>query len=605
MRSAVALVALAAGAGAAGSATATPGPDSVAVLANANLEGSVALALRYAEARAVPLDRVCLLPVPEGPDVPLAVYLEAIEGPFRACLDAAGATADIEAVVLARGVPLRVVLPPEVGGGRVSLAAALGLWNTRRLETDAPVLGLPPGRLVPCGPEAMCLGAAWRNGYSGGRFSPGWSLDSVGIRHAPLLVTALFGRTDADAARLVEQSLASDGAGPGAGVVMLMAGADPARGALDGEYDFVALALEARGLPVARVPFEADLAGERLAGFVTGTASLGRTIEGNVFEPGALVDNLTSFGAVAENFDPGGAEAQVSVARWVAAGATGVHGTTDEPLNNCFPSRRFLVDAADGATLAEAFHSNLPFAYWHNLVLGDPMAAPHAVRPVVEVRVPVDTEGPFEAVATDPANRGAPDLRLLVDGERVAEGTGELSVCAEPDVSTHTWLVVAQAADDDSPGAYWRPKGWRAVELPLRPMPGGCTVPDAGLVPDAGAVPDAAEVVDAAPVPDAAEAPDVGPVSDGAAGDTDAAVVVDLGQGPADAQRTPGMADAVGGVTEETDAVAAGGAVRRGGGSGGCELALVPSGDGRWAGALLLALSVGRARRVRRRPRGA
>jgi hypothetical protein len=602
------------GAASARPATATPGPDSVAILANADVPGSVALAEAYAEARAVPPNRICALPLPPGPDIGLDVFRAALETPLRACLDAAGVTAEIEAIVLMRGVPLRVSLPAASGGGRVSLAAALGLWNTRRLADDTPVLGLAPGRLVPCGGEAMCLGAAWRNGYSGGRFRPGWSLDAVGIRHAPMLVTALFARSDADAARLIDQSVASDGVGPAEGVVMLMAGADPARGALDVEYDFVETALMTRGVPVARLPFEADRSGERLAGFVTGTASLGRAIEGNDFAPGALVDNLTSFGAVAENFDPGGAEAQVSIARWVAAGATGVHGTTDEPLNNCFPSRAFLVDAADGATLAEAFHSNLPFAYWHNLVLGDPMAAPHAIRPEVEIRPPDGAPGRVFITAGDPAGRGAPALRLLVDGIAVAAGTGELEVCAVPDETPRTWLAVAQAVDDDSPGAFWQPKGWRAVTLPLRPEAGACAAEDAATPPpdaEAGSSDAALPRADAMPgTPDfegpperdlgggegldagTLPVPDAHPVGDGAS--------PDAGAFAADARSTT------------PDGAAPVGAVQRGGGSGGGCMVSAPGGPTGGAGSrtpaalvALFALATAAGRRIRRRPRAA
>ena len=118
-------------------------------------------------------------------------------------------------------------------------------------------------------------------------------------------------------------------------------------------------------------------------------AGLGTTIEANQYAPGALIDNLTSFGAVPGNFvDPaaGGQQSQVSVCRWLRAGATGVHGTVDEPLSNCFPSRQFLADYRAGATLAEAYGRNLPYVYWKNLVIGDPMTAPYATRPRIDLR---------------------------------------------------------------------------------------------------------------------------------------------------------------------------------------------------------------------------
>ncbi|MFK7989303.1 MAG: hypothetical protein AB8I08_25015 [Sandaracinaceae bacterium] len=97
-----------------------------------------------------------------------------------------------------------------------------------------------------------------------------------------------------------------------------------------------------------------------------------------------MAGNLTSFGARPINFRETG-ESQVSIARWVTAGVAGVHGTVAEPLNNCFPDRELLVRYVDGSTLAEAFHLTMPFVYWRNLVLGDPMAAPFAERPTLTV----------------------------------------------------------------------------------------------------------------------------------------------------------------------------------------------------------------------------
>ena len=74
------------------------------------------------------------------------------------------------------------------------------------------------------------------------------------------------------------------------------------------------------------------------------------------------------------NFDSDG-NVQVSVSRWVAQGVAGIHGTTAEPISNAFPHRRFLVDYVKGFTLAESFARNLPFIYWRNLILGDPILA--------------------------------------------------------------------------------------------------------------------------------------------------------------------------------------------------------------------------------------
>jgi MYXO-CTERM domain-containing protein len=290
-----------------------------------------------------------------------------------------------------------------------------------------------------------------------------------------------------------------------------MDGSDAARGALDHEYDPVIAALQERGFTdVSRVPFDANLTGRSLASFITGTASLGETIEGNTFRPGALVDNLTSFGAVPQNFEPTG-ESQVSIARWVAMGVAGVHGTTDEPLNNVFPARWFVVDYVDGATLAEAYLARMPYTYWHNLVLGDPMLAPYAIRPEVVVEGVVDGESVgaprrITVHASDPEGMGIATVVLYVDGVEVARADGaDLETCLSVPAGTRVQLLaVAQKLDDDSDRGRHRPKGWTSLRIDSPGTTGDCPadMPDAGPRPDAASLPDAGPMSpDAGPTP--------------------------------------------------------------------------------------------------------
>ena len=465
-------------------ARATPAPDSVAVLANADVPGSVALAARYAEARSIPAAQVCALPLPTGADMSFEEFDTLLRQPFDACL---GAVRDrIEAVVIVRGVPLRTGTP---SGARISVAAALGVWDST-LPDGSPVLGSPPGVTADCG-GTPCLRARLPNAYGGEPFRAGWSFETSDMFHRPVLVTMLHGRSDADAGSLLDAALAAEEAGGATGPFLLMRGADPARGSLDGTYPGVERALEERGMTVLVEDFANDATGRTFAGFITGTASLGTTIEGNGYAPGALVDNLTSFGAVPENFAPTG-EVQVSIARWVAAGVAGAHGTVDEPLNNCFPMRDFLVDYVDGATLAEAYLGRMPYAYWMNLVLGDPMLAPYAARPTVAIEGL--TEGgsfggtELRVTATPPAGRAVASLVLYVDGVEVARSAGEaLTHCLAPELPGEvSVLAVARTAFEPALPRPYPGAGWAEVAAMARGGANGCEAPDAGPA-DAGA----------------------------------------------------------------------------------------------------------------------
>ena len=452
-----------------GVASAFPGPESVAVLANSDDPESVALAHKYMDARNVPALQLCALSLPKTDDITLADYSAKLDVPFEACLKTAGVLDRIEAVVIMRGVPLRVGIPVNATTENVSVAAALGVWRTT-LDGGGVLLGQPSGKAGNCG--GPCLAAAWVNPllYLTGPFGAGVSIANGGATWKPLLVTMLHGRTYADAALLIQSATDAEKNGGAAGTFLFMDGADSARGALDVEYPTVIKALKTAGYADSQeVPFKTDQTGGNLAAFFTGTASLGTTIEGSTFAPGALVDNLTSFGAVPQNFAATG-ESQVSIARWVAKGVGGVHGTVDEPLNNCFPSRKLILDYTSGAPLSEAYLRRMPFVYWRNLVLGDPMLAPYAKRPVVTMTGLSPSASVAQLVtvtAKDMAGSGIAKIQLFVDGKLLVEGTGDtLEACVPVHPGTTSQiLAVAQNAVGTGALAKFPPKGWSSVSL--------------------------------------------------------------------------------------------------------------------------------------------
>ncbi|MEW5849974.1 MAG: TIGR03790 family protein [Myxococcota bacterium] len=462
-------------------ALAVPGPDSVVVVGNASDADSVALAERYVAARAVPRTQLCLLPLPDVVDLSLDDYRTLFQQPLEECLSR-GVMDRVDTVLLVRGVPLRVAIPTPEGEERVSLAAALMLWRSLTLDGE-PLLGLPPGDVANCG-GTPCVAAHWRNPYRSGAFESGWYRETQGVAWQPVLVTMLHGRSYAEAGLLLDSALDAEAKGRGDGEFLLMDGADPARGALDSTYDDVIAGLQARGHPAGRVPFSSELTGRTLAAFFTGTASLGTTIEGNTFAPGALVDNLTSFGAVPENFTAT-TETQVSVARWIARGAAGIHGTTDEPLNNCFPARALILDYVDGYTLAEAFHRNLPYAYWRNLVLGDPMAAPYANRPEVTLEVSLACAGGAASahLRASVSDGDVESLTVLVDGA-VSRVTTEQALELDLPGQPAQVLVVAQRRDDGTPAGGPRSKGWAAHQITTEALGAACTASEPAPQPE-------------------------------------------------------------------------------------------------------------------------
>lgn len=455
-------------------ASAFPGPASVAVVFNSSVPESQALADTYVAARSIPPNQVCGVATTSQADIALADYDTQIWQPLQDCLTNGGSIDRIEAVLVMRGMPLRVQIPTGTSSNEVvSITAALGVWDSTLPDGTTPLLGQEPGATLTCGNSTPCLGARWNNPLVGlgGPFTPDFQVTQGGAIWHPKLVTMFDGRSYADAGKLLTSALDAEKAGGAGGEFLFMDGADAARGVLDSQAPAAITELQSQGFTANSVAFNKDLTGRTLASFVTGSASLGTTIEGNTFEPGAIVDNLTSDGAVPNNFTATG-ETQVSIARWVAMGVAGVHGTVAEPLNNCFPSRRFVVDYAEGAPLSEAYLRNMPFSYWRNLVLGDPMAAPYAKRPVVTLEGLADQQAiggavPVTVHAQDQAGTGIAIIRLYVDGTQADEASGDtLSTCLVlPKKSGVQVLAVAGNATGTGPLAKFPPKGWLAVTV--------------------------------------------------------------------------------------------------------------------------------------------
>lgn len=94
------------------------------------------------------------------------------------------------------------------------------------------------------------------------------------------------------------------------------------------------------------------------------------------FAPGAIADHLTSAGGDLFGKD------QMSILRWLEAGATGSYGTVTEPCNfpEKFPLPGVVIDRyLRGEKLIEAYWKSVAWP-GQGLFVGEPLAAPFAPR---------------------------------------------------------------------------------------------------------------------------------------------------------------------------------------------------------------------------------
>lgn len=490
-------------------AAAGGGPMNVIVLYSADDPSAVEVAHLYEQERDLPPGHLCALPgfTPADTQIDVPTYQAKIAAPFDACLAALPHPEDIDVVVLVRGLPYLVSLPQYT----VSLEAMVQVGHAKVVASgeDLAGIGQPdasasvPNPLFDQGQYFITSDSPVVNQYSGwygtGSFiirakeqppsfrrkdvAPGPQYD---LSNNLFIVQSLDGFDYEDAKAVVTRGKASDGTMPPA-EILCMHGEDEARGARDPECELVARMLEGAGFNgVWLDPFDGELAGHDVMAYFTGSAStVKNAIAGNTFAPGAIACNLTSFGAAVGNFFcnqdgtqcPGG-ESQTSIARFIRAGASGAHGTVNEPYNNVFPNAGTLLFYTFGYSMGESFLFNQRFLYWQNIHVGDPLATPYAVRPAVEITA--DTS----AVVVKAAHEsGIARIDLYEAGKRVAqiEGAEELSFPSPGAAGDELdLLAVAVANNVEVARAGWpepvqlpRPdvQGWLAKKVVLEEPP--------------------------------------------------------------------------------------------------------------------------------------
>lgn len=124
--------------------------------------------------------------------------------------------------------------------------------------------------------------------------------------------------------------------------------------------------------------------------YFTGLAGVPQ-VASNAFLPGAIADHVTSYGGQLTN-----AGGQMSILRWLEAGASASYGTVVEPCNYTakFPQTSILIPAYfGGGTAVEAYWKSV---HWpgEGVFVGDPLTCPYGTR------VSLDDSGLLEVYTT-------------------------------------------------------------------------------------------------------------------------------------------------------------------------------------------------------------
>jgi uncharacterized protein (TIGR03790 family) len=416
------------------------GPEKVLLLVNTNSLGSKTIANHYIALRNIPTSNVVYVDWRGG--------IEGCQGPqfsgqiLKPAIDAIqsrGLANQIDYVVYSSDFPWRVDLKklfPDQAFGRpnypvASCTGATYLW--RYVRDKNPALMSPDANwyVAPGDGDNLfkCekLGNVESRGFRSTTF---WDPNGAATKEPTtgqsyllstmLGVTTGRGNTVDEVLAYLRRSAAADGTRP-RGTFFYMKNKDVRSQARDSCYDAVAQQLNRMGVSAAVVAGILPQRARDVLGIMTGTREFNFGASGSRLMPGAICDNLTSFGG---NLTL--QSSQTPLTDFMRYGAAGASGTVFEPLalQSKFALPSLFLHYARGCSLAESYYQSVSGPY-QLLIVGDPLCQPWAVAPKVLVEgiePGQEVKGMLPIAVT--AEAAPPEkvgyLELFVDGRLVA-----------------------------------------------------------------------------------------------------------------------------------------------------------------------------------------
>ena len=263
---------------------------------------------------------------------------------------------------------------------------------------------------------------------SGFRGSVGWQPNGQwvpadkGIRYmlsTMLACTSGRGNSVTEALNSLHRSIDADGSRP-KGTIYFMRNSDVR--STTREWGFRRSAEKLRDISISSEILDGVLPMHKgdVAGVTIGSADYSWPASGSRLLPGAIGDNLTSWGgAMAES------EGQTPVSEFIRFGAAGASGTVTEPyaIQQKFPTPFIHYHYAQGCSLAEAYYQSLAAPY-QLLIVGDALCSPWKKEITVlpgDLKPGAVLKGPIQILPTARSSDGIKIamFELYLDGRRV------------------------------------------------------------------------------------------------------------------------------------------------------------------------------------------
>ncbi len=329
----------------------------VVVVVNENSTNSLQLGNYYCEQRGVPPQNVLRINWTGGnTNWTKAQFESVLRTPLNAMLASRQLTHQIDYVLLSMDIPYRVTEgspPPAVGVNGTTSALFYGFKPDQGLNS----CGLPTGTT---------------NRYAGSegifRQTP-----PVSSMSNAWLVMMLTSSNLAQAKAVVDRGVTGDYSAPTQTIMLAKSPTDRLRRLRLQVFDHAVLNVRLRGnAAIERTNAASPLGMGTLMGYEGGDQVV--SLAGGIFAPGAMADNLTSFGGYL--FENSG---HTDALDFLNSGATASYGTIIEPCAYLakFPNAQNFFYQARGFSIAESYYLSITNPY-QGVMIGEPLTAPFA-----------------------------------------------------------------------------------------------------------------------------------------------------------------------------------------------------------------------------------
>lgn len=361
------------------------GPENTAVIVNKRSWSSRTIANHYVSLRRIPPNNVIYIDWNDS-DVKtdIKTFREKLLKPVLDATKKRGVAEQIDCIAWSSGFPYEIDFSKETKmGGTYRSGSLTGLTYLYQIVLSGQTDKLPINNTnryanTTAAPNSS-RGFRHRYNWTDISAAPGTDLGQRYILSTVLGYTSGKGNSVEQVVDYLRRSALADGTHPD-GTVYFMTNADVRTTTRSGHFQRTINAIRKEGGRAVIEKGMSPVAKPDVIGAMTGHSAVRWNTQSKML-PGAICENLTSFGGVMAHSSP-----QTALSEFLKYGAAGTSGTVIEPFSviGKFPHPVLHLHYRRGCTLAESFYASVAAPY-QLLVVGDPLCRPYANIPTVTV----------------------------------------------------------------------------------------------------------------------------------------------------------------------------------------------------------------------------